>query len=158
MSRGSILEIDLDSASRGADVQFLSLWPRERELMLPPFTMISCKGYEQQGSRRHLRCTIAINPSMHEGVRSFCDDFTQVPNLPARDQPASERRSQLVDSIFEERVPDEFRDPFSNAIFIDPVIAEDDLICARAPAPCTTSPLMSLIYPFLLLQPRAARF
>ena len=38
---GTILEISYDAASRGADVQFLSCYPRERELLLPPFCMFS---------------------------------------------------------------------------------------------------------------------
>ena len=33
---GSILEIEFDSASRGASVQFLSVAPHEDEFILPP--------------------------------------------------------------------------------------------------------------------------
>ena len=60
---GTILEISYDAASRGADVQFLSCYPRERELLLPPFCMFSVHGIQQRGYKRFIKCGLTVNPS-----------------------------------------------------------------------------------------------
>ena len=60
---GTILEIDYDAASRGADVQFLSCYPRERELLLPPFCMFSTSGIEQVSEPKSRRAEMP--PSHH---------------------------------------------------------------------------------------------
>ena len=73
---------------------------------------------------------MSVNPAVHEDVRSVGDDFAQVPSLTARPQPTRERQQQLVNSIFAQRAPHRFIDPFSNEIFADPVLAEDGHNCA----------------------------
>ena len=73
---GTILEISYDAASRGADVQFLSCYPREQELLLPPFCMFSTHGAVQRGYKRFIRCSLTVNPSV---MSLAIDNLTDVP-------------------------------------------------------------------------------
>jgi len=49
---GSIFAIDFDMASRGAEIDWLSQFPHERELLFPPCTMLECTGYYMRGAKR----------------------------------------------------------------------------------------------------------
>ena len=57
---GTILEIRYNAASRGADLNFLSCYPRERELLLPPFCMFSTHGVQQRGYKRFIKCSLTV--------------------------------------------------------------------------------------------------
>jgi predicted hotdog family 3-hydroxylacyl-ACP dehydratase len=41
-NKGTILELDFDIAGRGADIQFLSQYPEEKEWLWPPCTSLTC--------------------------------------------------------------------------------------------------------------------
>lgn len=84
-AKGTIMEIEFDAASRGANVKFLSCAPHEEEWLLPPFTMISCKAVEERGDnessmKRFLLCTITVNPSALD-ITDISNDFDARPRL-----------------------------------------------------------------------------
>ena len=59
---GSIFEIKFDAASPGADLQFVSQYPQEKEFLYPPGTQLTCQGVSQEGRKRVLRLAAAYNP------------------------------------------------------------------------------------------------
>ena len=131
-SGGSIMQIEYDAGSRGASLQFLSVYPREEELLLPPFTMISVKGVEVKGSKRFLRCTLTMNPS---GV-SMCSLTADFKELPARVvAPLASDTATTADDFRDELVAygnTDFIDPFTCLVFEDPVLAEDGVVYERS--------------------------
>ena len=60
--QGSIFEITFNSASRGADLQFLSQFPAEREFLYPPGTALTCEGVRSEGGKRVLKLQATYNP------------------------------------------------------------------------------------------------
>ena len=60
--KGSIFEIAFDRASRGADLQFLSQYPAEKEFLYPPGTELTCQGVRVEGGKRVLRLQATYNP------------------------------------------------------------------------------------------------
>jgi hypothetical protein len=124
---GTILEIDFGAGSRGADVGFLSCYPEERELLLPPFCMISTHGIVQRGYKRFVRCTIESNPTAFDLT---IDKLSDVPKLRAIERVTRARRN--TDELMQEaaikllqRSHPEFVDPFTGNLFVDPTLAED---------------------------------
>ena len=62
---GSLFQIEFDAASPGAQLEFLSQYPKEEELVFPPGTMLTCMAVEPlegQASKRLLRINCSINP------------------------------------------------------------------------------------------------
>lgn len=126
---GTILEIDFTAGSRGADVSFLSCYPEERELLLPPFCMFSTHGMVQRGPKRYIRCSIEFNPTKFD---LDLEKISDVPKLRAIERVARARRNtdeavhEAVVKMLQHSHPD-FFDPFSQgqAMFVDPVVAED---------------------------------
>ena len=62
---GSLFQIEFDAVSRGAQLGFLSQYPKEEELVYPPGTMLTCMAVEPlegQASKRLLRISCSINP------------------------------------------------------------------------------------------------
>ena len=130
---GTILEITYDAASRGADVQFLSCYPRERELLLPPFCMFSTTDVEQRGYKRFIKCSLTVNPGSFDlGISKFTDVPPRLSGMPGgrmrRD--TNEMADEMITHILRKQHP-EFFDPFTTAIFKDPVTAEDGLVYER---------------------------
>ena len=126
---GTILEIDFGMGSRGADVGFLSCYPAERELLLPPFCIFSTHGAIQRGYKRFIRCSIEFNPAKFD---LELDDISRVPQLRTVERGTRVRRN-TDDAIHEavirllQRTHPDFFDPFSQGqtLFVDPVLAED---------------------------------
>ena len=126
---GTILEIDFGAGSRGADVSFLSCYPLERELLLPPFCMFSTHGAVQRGPKRYIRCSIEFNPTKFD---LDLERISDVPKLRAIERVTRARRN-TYEAVHEavlkmlQRTHPGFFDPFSQgqAIFVDPVVAED---------------------------------
>ena len=52
LTEGTILVIDFDMTSRGADISFLSQYPHEAELLFPPCTGLTCYDVSQRGNKR----------------------------------------------------------------------------------------------------------
>ena len=62
---GSLFQIEFDAANLGAQLGFLSQYPKEEELVFPPGTMLTCMAVEPlegQASKRLLRINCSINP------------------------------------------------------------------------------------------------
>ena len=62
---GSLFQIEFDAANLGAQLGFLSQYPKEEELVYPPGTMLTCMAVEPlegQASKRLLRIRCSINP------------------------------------------------------------------------------------------------
>lgn len=66
----TIFEITLDKANRGADVQFLSQYSYEKELLYPPCTMITCENVTEEifdGSKvKYIRARASISIARHD--------------------------------------------------------------------------------------------
>ena len=82
--KGSIFEIKFDAASPGADLQFLSQYPGEREMLYPPGTQLTCQHIEEDNTRRVLKLTATYNPDnllkqRISSIRSL--DDVPAPNL-----------------------------------------------------------------------------
>ena len=75
---GSILRINFDGASRGANLQPFSMWPEEEELLFPPFTYLTVTGVEQEGAKR----VIAINASISTANLKIEMDLDDCANKP----------------------------------------------------------------------------
>lgn len=131
---GSVLELEFDAASRGADVQFLSVWPAEQEVLFPPCTMITVRSVEMRSGVRTLLCSVTVNPSVPAG--EVGDDFGAPPRLHSSQEQTqpndATRNDQLAQRLISERVPREFLDPFTNVVFTDPVVAADGITYERA--------------------------
>ena len=56
-NKGTILELDFDIAGRGADIQFLSQYPEEKEWLWPPCTSLTCS----RGSVRYDGAKTIVN-------------------------------------------------------------------------------------------------
>lgn len=122
----SLLEISFDGASRGAAISFLSVFPRERELLLPPFTFLAVQHVETRGNKRFLKCTLNMNPATLD--LRIGDDFSAVPYIGVgrqRDSSASFERDLRKHNK-------ELIDHFSGAILHDAVIADDGHVYERA--------------------------
>jgi hypothetical protein len=63
---GTLFKIDFDMASRGANVQCLSQFADEAELLFPPCTMLTCTGVSQMGHKRFVNVRATISTSRHE--------------------------------------------------------------------------------------------
>jgi hypothetical protein len=61
---GSIFAIDFDMASRGAEIDWLSQFPHERELLFPPCTMLECTGYFMRGAKRLVMVRATVSTAM----------------------------------------------------------------------------------------------
>lgn len=57
---GSVFEIQFDAASRGADVQWVSQYPYEAELLYPPCTYLTCESLR----------TVAVSSLLPEGANA----------------------------------------------------------------------------------------
>ena len=68
--QGSIFVIDFTKVSRGAEVQFLSQFPHEEELLFPPLTSLECKGHSQKATKR-LVMVDAVVSTMRENTTSI---------------------------------------------------------------------------------------
>ena len=153
----TILELEYDHATRGADLRFLSCMPRESELLLPPFTALSTKSIEQRGNKRFISCSLAMNPGTIDTSSFAMDDFAAVP------PPSMYAGSGGGDDVISSALPPplasgqssspfdmdtaalaallirrlrkkhpEFMDPFTGSVLSDPVRAEDGQIYERA--------------------------
>ena len=63
-TKGSILALDFDMASRGAAIDWLSQFPHERELIFPPNTMLECTGYSTRGTKRLVMVRATVSTAM----------------------------------------------------------------------------------------------
>ena len=62
---GSLFQMEFDAGNLGAQLGFLSQYPKEEELVFPPGTMLTCMAVEPlegQASMRLLRISCAVNP------------------------------------------------------------------------------------------------
>ena len=79
-ARGSIFEITFDAASPGADLQFLSQFPAEREFLYPPGTQLTCMEVHAEGSKRVLKLRAAYQPdTLLKARASSIRSLEQVP-------------------------------------------------------------------------------
>jgi hypothetical protein len=53
--KGSIFEIKFTAASRGVDVQLISLWPPEKELLYAPLTYLTCQDTKTVGEKKLIK-------------------------------------------------------------------------------------------------------
>lgn len=63
---GTILEITFDAASRGANVQWVSQFPVEAELLYPPCTYLTSERMETIGSKRHIFVRASVSTARHD--------------------------------------------------------------------------------------------
>ena len=79
---GSIFEIDFSAESRGADLQFLSQYPAEEEMLYPPLTQLECLGATgTAGGKRmfKVRATFQTDTRLRDWTASI-ESLEQVPN------------------------------------------------------------------------------
>lgn len=130
----SILEFELTAASCGAVVSFLSVYPRERELLLPPLTYISVdpSKVELRGNKRFLRCTLSINP--HTPDVHIGDDFHAIPSVGRAtiNQSHHQHHAAVLLSHHVARNERSLIDHFTGHLVIDPVRAADGHVYGRA--------------------------
>ena len=135
-ARGTIMELEFDAASRGANVKFLSCAPYEEEWLLPPLTMISCKREEERGDPPHVKrcliCTITVNPTALD-MEGLTDDFDARPQLKHAGGGGgkSEPNERLLHEAVLSGLPSHFLCPFTNSIMEDPVYASDGFAYER---------------------------
>ena len=74
---GAIFQIEFDIASRGADVQWLSQYPAERELLYPPCTSLTCTDMVEIGEKKILQVTATV--STRRPDVSWCEHCDSTP-------------------------------------------------------------------------------
>ena len=63
---GTIFEFEFDLVSRGADLQCLSMYPAERELLWPPCTAITVTAVVQKGPKRMVRARASVSAARYD--------------------------------------------------------------------------------------------
>jgi hypothetical protein len=80
--KGSIFEIKFTAASRGVDVQMVSLWPEEKELLYAPLTYLTCQATEIVGQKKLIKLDATMSTARPNlGVLNL-DDCRAVPQQP----------------------------------------------------------------------------
>jgi hypothetical protein len=77
--KGSILMLELSAATRGADVQFLSLYPHETEILFPPCTYLTCTGQTWRESKRYVTVRADVSTA-----RPDVSAITTCPTVPPK--------------------------------------------------------------------------
>ena len=127
---GTILEITFDAASRGADISFLSCFPREREILLPPFSMLSTHSVVRRGKKRLVRCSLTVNPGTMDLAIATVTDIPRLSLPTAVTIDAAAAAGNFV-ALMRCTHP-EYLDPFTSALMEAPVTADDGCTYERA--------------------------
>jgi hypothetical protein len=73
ISKGTIMQLEFDKASRGADIQFLSQYPEEKEWLWPPCTSITClpDTVRKDGAKTIVKVRATVHPNPPD-VSAIC--------------------------------------------------------------------------------------
>lgn len=88
--------------------------------------MLNTKDVEERGSKRFIKCTLTMNPATLQ-LDDIGDNFDADPSM-LRQGRGRDRSETISGHFFSQHITKErpdLLDPFSGAVFEDPVIAED---------------------------------
>jgi hypothetical protein len=83
--KGSIFEIKFTAASRGVDVQLISLWPQEKELLYAPLTYLTCQDTKTVGEKKLIKLDATMSTARPNLEMMDLDNCEAVPLQPCKD-------------------------------------------------------------------------
>ena len=125
-AKGTILKISYGPEARGADLRFLSVYPREMEVALPPLTFLKVDpdSVRDRGhNKRIIECSLIVN-----ATRLWMDSVVEgFDHLPKKMQLLRTESSASADAFYRyalKKFP-EFIDPWRAKVLDDPVYFAD---------------------------------
>jgi hypothetical protein len=91
--KGSIFEIKFTAASRGVDVQLISLWPPEKELLYAPLTYLTCQDTKTVGEKKLIKLDATMSTARPNLKMMDLDNCEALPLQPCE----TCRRPRAVD-------------------------------------------------------------